>query len=158
MGTLMDDILRVRRCPHFLRTLRLSDDIFQTLSQLPQSRASIKHVHLVESSPSLRAVQQKKLEPWDGKNGLKIHWHDSIDDVPTANGIYTMLVAHEFFDALPFHLIEVRAFNLFRPRILTLLENAPRLERGLAHLRPRSGCQNYPQALTFPFGLGLGLP
>ncbi|KAH9003606.1 putative S-adenosyl-L-methionine-dependent methyltransferase MidA, partial [Lactarius deliciosus] len=43
---------------------------------------------------------------WDGKNGLRIHWHDSIDDVPAANGIYTMLVAHEFFDALPFHLIE----------------------------------------------------
>ena len=65
----------------------------------------------MESSPSLRAVQQKKLEPWDGEKGLKIYWHDSIDDVPAANGIYTMLVAHEFFDALPFHLIEVRNFN-----------------------------------------------
>jgi NADH dehydrogenase [ubiquinone] 1 alpha subcomplex assembly factor 7 len=53
-------------------------------------------------------VQQKKLQPWDGKNGLKIHWYDSIDDVPAADGTYTMLVAHEFFDALPFHLIEVR--------------------------------------------------
>jgi NADH dehydrogenase [ubiquinone] 1 alpha subcomplex assembly factor 7 len=53
-------------------------------------------------------VQQKKLQPWDGKNGLKIHWHDSIDDVPASDGTYTMLVAHEFFDALPFHLIEVR--------------------------------------------------
>ncbi|KAH9041591.1 DUF185-domain-containing protein [Lactarius pseudohatsudake] len=84
----------------------LMDDILRTLSQMPQYRAFIKHVHLVESSLSLRAVQQKKLEPWDGKNGLKIHWHDSIDDVPAANGIYTMLVAHEFFDALPFHLIE----------------------------------------------------
>jgi hypothetical protein len=30
---------------------------------------------------------------------------------------------------------------------LVLLENAPRLERSLAHLCPRSGCQNYPQAL-----------
>ncbi|KAN0134514.1 putative S-adenosyl-L-methionine-dependent methyltransferase domain containing protein, partial [Lactarius tabidus] len=92
-GTLMDDILRAH-------------ETLQTLSQLPRSRASIKHVHLVESSPSLRAVQQKKLESWDGKNGLRIHWHDSIDDVPGTNGIYTMLVAHEFFDALPFHLIE----------------------------------------------------
>ncbi|KAH8987098.1 DUF185-domain-containing protein [Lactarius hatsudake] len=84
----------------------LMDDILRTLSQMPKYCAFIKHVHLVESSQSLRAVQQKKLEPWDGKNGLKIHWHDSIDDVPAANGIYTMLVAHEFFDALPFHLIE----------------------------------------------------
>ena len=107
-GTLMDDILRVRSPFFFAHTSRLPDETIQTLSQLPHSRASIKHVHLVESSPSLRVVQQKKLEPWDGKNGLKIHWHDSIDDVPAANGIYTMLVAHEFFDALPFHLIEVR--------------------------------------------------
>ncbi|KAN0134557.1 S-adenosyl-L-methionine-dependent methyltransferase [Lactarius tabidus] len=92
-GTLMDDILWMH-------------EMFQTLSQLHHSRTSIKHVHLVESSPSLRAVQRKKLESWDGKNGLRIHWHDSIDDIPTTNGIYTMLVAHEFFDALPFHLIE----------------------------------------------------
>jgi NADH dehydrogenase [ubiquinone] 1 alpha subcomplex assembly factor 7 len=83
-------------------------DEFQALSQLRHSRASVNHVHLVESSPALRAVQQKKLQPWDGKNDLKIHWYDSIDDVPAADGIYTMLVAHEFFDALPFHLIEVR--------------------------------------------------
>jgi NADH dehydrogenase [ubiquinone] 1 alpha subcomplex assembly factor 7 len=107
-GTLMDDILRVRFLLPSLHTLRLPDETLQTLSQLPHSRASIKHVHLVESSLSLRAVQQKKLEPWDGKNGLKIHWHDSIDDIPASNGIYTMLVAHEFFDALPFHFIEVR--------------------------------------------------
>ncbi|KAF8257464.1 S-adenosyl-L-methionine-dependent methyltransferase [Lactarius quietus] len=66
----------------------------------------LRHVHLVESSHSLRAVQQMKLEPWDGKNSLKIHWYDSIDDVPAANGIYTMLVTHEFFDSLRFHLIE----------------------------------------------------
>ncbi|KAI0289315.1 S-adenosyl-L-methionine-dependent methyltransferase [Multifurca ochricompacta] len=84
----------------------LMDDILRTLSQLPHSRTSVKHVHLVESSPALRSVQQKKLQSWDGKNNLKIHWHDSIDDIPTADGVYTMLVAHEFFDALPFHLIE----------------------------------------------------
>ena len=122
--------------PFSAHVSRLPDGTLQTLSQLPHSRASIKHVHLVESSPSLRAVQQKKLEPWDGKSGLKIHWHDSIDDIPAANGIYTMLVAHEFFDALPFHLIEVR--GLYRPcdDILILLENAPRLERGLTHLHP----------------------
>jgi SAM-dependent MidA family methyltransferase len=91
----------------------------------------------VESSPSLRAVQQKKLEPWDGKNGLKLHWHDSIDDVPADNGIYTMLVAHEFFDALPFHLIEVRGFHLYLPCVIFIsLENTPRMERGPAYLRP----------------------
>ncbi|KAN0127809.1 S-adenosyl-L-methionine-dependent methyltransferase, partial [Lactarius tabidus] len=84
----------------------LMDNIFWTLLQLPCSHTSIKHVHLVESSPSLCAIQQKKLESWDGKNRLRIHWHHLIDDVPVTNGIYTMLVAHKFFDVLPFHLIE----------------------------------------------------
>ena len=78
------------------------------MSQFPHSRSSVKHVHLVESSLALRAVQEKKLEAWRGKSGLELHWHDSIEDIPTADGMYTMLVAHEFFDALPFHLIEVR--------------------------------------------------
>ncbi|KAH9074340.1 putative S-adenosyl-L-methionine-dependent methyltransferase MidA, partial [Lactarius deliciosus] len=57
----------------------------------------------VKSVPPCCTAEETR---WDGKNGLRIHWHDSIDDVPAANGIYTMLVAHEFFDALPFHLIE----------------------------------------------------
>jgi len=82
------------------------DDILRTLSQFPHTRASVKHVHLVETSPSLRVVQEKKLQAWDGKSGIKLHWHDAIEDIPTTDGVYTMLVAHEFFDALPFHLIE----------------------------------------------------
>jgi SAM-dependent MidA family methyltransferase len=80
----------------------------KTLSQLSHSRASVKHVHLVESSPALRTVQEKKLRGWSGKSGPELHWHESIEGIPTADGVYTMLVAHEFFDALPFHLIEVR--------------------------------------------------
>ncbi|KAF8492639.1 DUF185-domain-containing protein [Russula emetica] len=84
----------------------LMDDILRTMSQFPHSRSSVKRVHLVESSPALRAVQEKKLHAWGGKSRLELHWHDSIEDIPTTDGVYTMLVAHEFFDALPFHLIE----------------------------------------------------
>ncbi|KAN0113582.1 DUF185 domain containing protein [Russula decolorans] len=84
----------------------LMDDILRTLSQFPHSRTSVKRVHLVESSPALRAVQEEKLQAWGGKSSLELHWHDSIEDIPTTDGVYTMLVAHEFFDALPFHLVE----------------------------------------------------
>src|SRR6266567_9213652 len=100
----------------------------QTLSQFPRSCTSVKRVHLVESSPALRAVQEKKLRTWGGKSGLELHWHHSIEDIPTTDGVYTMLVAHEFFDALPFHLIEVlrrrhlyhcqtRALNFHRKKV-----------------------------------------
>ena len=66
-----------------------------------------------------------------------------------------MLVAHEFFDALPFHLIEVR-----RPFITTLqyvsltssnfLENSSRLERGATHLYSRPTRQNCPETSGRP--------
>ncbi|KAI0067246.1 DUF185-domain-containing protein [Artomyces pyxidatus] len=84
----------------------LMDDILRTLSQLSNTRTSLMHVHLVETSPSLRAIQAKKLQPWIDNLGLQIHWHDSIDDIPASEEVFTMLVAHEFFDALPIHVIE----------------------------------------------------
>ncbi|KAH9998921.1 S-adenosyl-L-methionine-dependent methyltransferase [Russula vinacea] len=73
---------------HDVQLRNAMDDILRVHTvTIAHSRSSVKHVHLVESS-------------------LELHWHDSIEDVPTADGVYTMLVAHEFFDALPFHLIE----------------------------------------------------
>ncbi len=94
----------------------------QTLAQFPHSSTSVKRVHLVESSPALRAVQEDRLQTWawGGKRGLKLHWHDSIEDIPAAYGVYTMLVAHEFFDALPFHLIEVCRRHVYRCQTHTL--------------------------------------
>lgn len=51
-------------------------------------------VHLVETSPVLQQKQWKLLA---GKH-KRIEWHDSIDDLPQ---IAMLLVANEFFDALP---------------------------------------------------------
>jgi NADH dehydrogenase [ubiquinone] 1 alpha subcomplex assembly factor 7 len=73
-GTLMADLLRAARVvPGFLEAAR---------------------VHLVETSPVLRRSQEKTLSG----AGMTIHWHSSIDEVPTGE---TLLVANEFFDALP---------------------------------------------------------
>ena len=47
-------------------------------------------VHLVETSPVLRKLQQKALPG--------AHWHESIDDLPARP---LLLVANEFLDALP---------------------------------------------------------
>jgi NADH dehydrogenase [ubiquinone] 1 alpha subcomplex assembly factor 7 len=71
-GTLMKDTLRVAHLrPAFLEA------------------ASI---HLVETSPRLREIQKETLA------GATVTWHASLGEVPDAP---TILVANEFFDALP---------------------------------------------------------
>ena len=62
-----------------------------------------KTVHLVENSAGLRDVQARTLDA----HSKSITWHDSLDSIPLDDEAYTMLIAHEFFDALPFHLLEV---------------------------------------------------
>jgi len=53
-------------------------------------------LHLVEISPALRKVQERRLEPL----GLPIFWHGALEDVP---GGPCLIVANEFIDALPVH-------------------------------------------------------
>ena len=68
----------------------------------------MQEIHLVETSHTLRAVQEQALKPFIEKFGWKIQWHDNLDALTPTDKQYTMILAHEFFDALPFHLIEVR--------------------------------------------------
>lgn len=57
----------------------------------------------------MKKLQEEKLAPWI-QQGLQVHWHDRIENVPAEdNKTFTMLVAHEFFDALPIHMFEKRA-------------------------------------------------
>ncbi|MEX2615411.1 MAG: SAM-dependent methyltransferase [Alphaproteobacteria bacterium] len=71
-GTLMADALRAATvAPDFVRAAQ---------------------VHLVETSPVLREAQRTTL------TGRHIHWHDRFDEVPDGP---VLLVANEFFDALP---------------------------------------------------------
>ncbi len=90
-GTLMGDVLRVAaHVPEFL------------------GAASI---HLVETSPALRQIQAETLQA----SPAKPSWHVSLNDVPAGA---TLLVANEFFDALP-----IRQFvrlDLWRERVVGL--------------------------------------
>ncbi len=74
-GTLMADALRAVRlvAPGFHAALR---------------------VHMVETSPVLRARQAKVLE------GERVDWHERVTDLPPGPFI---LLANEFLDALPIH-------------------------------------------------------
>ncbi|KAL0078765.1 S-adenosyl-L-methionine-dependent methyltransferase [Phycomyces blakesleeanus] len=104
-GTLMKDMLRaLERFPYFYKTLT--------------------GIHLVEASPGLRKMQRAALvegskdedvvrEKADAANtalesitrpdGITVSWHDGIEFVPEQ---WSMIMAHEFFDALPVHSFE----------------------------------------------------
>ena len=93
-GTMMADALRA---------LRVVPPLYQTLS-----------VHLVEISPVLREKQRAML------TGVRqISWHDTIDEVPEGP---TIILANEYFDALPIHQA-VRGENGWHERVIELDEN-----------------------------------
>ena len=63
-------------------------------------------VHLVESSPHLREVQKQKLEE-AGFGAVDTQWWGNVSEVPKSEDEFTVVVAHEFFDAMPIHIFEV---------------------------------------------------
>ncbi|KAK4703114.1 NADH dehydrogenase [ubiquinone] 1 alpha subcomplex assembly factor 7, partial [Phenoliferia sp. Uapishka_3] len=81
-------------------------DILRTFKALPShSSPPVTSIHLIESSDAMRAEQKKKLEA-TGFAGVTTHWWGSVDEVPTTEDEFTIIVAHEFFDALPIHVFE----------------------------------------------------
>ncbi|KAF8646184.1 hypothetical protein AX16_007328 [Volvariella volvacea WC 439] len=89
----------------------LMEDILRAFSQLSATKGQLKRVHLIETSQTLREVQRTKLGPIATNLGFELDWHDHMDEIPSSPDLYTLLVAHEFFDALPFHLLQL----LFTP-------------------------------------------
>jgi NADH dehydrogenase [ubiquinone] 1 alpha subcomplex assembly factor 7 len=76
-GTLLADALRAARAqPDFVDAAR---------------------VHLVETSPFLKKRQRSTLAATHPK--LTVQWHDRLKDVPSSGPM--LLIANEFFDALP---------------------------------------------------------
>jgi NADH dehydrogenase [ubiquinone] 1 alpha subcomplex assembly factor 7 len=87
----------------------LMADALRAAKVLPGFEAAAA-VHLVETSPALRARQKAALA------GREITWHDSVGAVPAGP---TILVANEFFDALPVHQF-VRTSGGWRERLVAL--------------------------------------
>jgi SAM-dependent MidA family methyltransferase len=75
-GTLMQDALRA--------------------AKVVQAFRSAIVVHLVEISPALQQIQQRRLE----QLGVPVLWHTALEEVPRGPSI---VVANEFIDALPIH-------------------------------------------------------
>jgi NADH dehydrogenase [ubiquinone] 1 alpha subcomplex assembly factor 7 len=75
----------------------LMADLLRAAKAAPEFVAAAE-VHLVEMSPVLRAAQRAKLSD-------AVIWHDTVATLPT---MATLIVANEFFDALPIRQFERR--------------------------------------------------
>lgn len=91
-GTLMSDVLRVAR---------ISPAFFDALT-----------VHLVETSPVLRRVQEQTL----ARATKVVGWSDAVEDTPPGPAF---ILANEFFDALPVRHY-VRTLSGWRERLVGL--------------------------------------
>jgi SAM-dependent MidA family methyltransferase len=96
----------------------LMEDMLRTANKAAPAFAAALRVHLVETSPALRGRQREKL-------GSEICWHDRLEDVPEGPMI---LIANEFFDAIPIRQFEKRE-GRWRERVVGLSES--RLAVGL---------------------------
>ncbi|SCZ98458.1 BZ3500_MvSof-1268-A1-R1_Chr7-1g09152 [Microbotryum saponariae] len=81
-------------------------DVLRTFKALPQASARpVTSIHLVESSAALRKVQKEKLVN-SGFADVETRWWDNAVEIPPSEDEFTIVIAHEFFDALPIHIFE----------------------------------------------------
>jgi len=102
IGVWMAAVWRQMGAPENLRIVELGpgrgtllDDALRATKAVPGFREAAV-LHLVEISPPLRDIQERRL----AKTGLAILWHDRLEDVP---GGPSIIIANEFIDALPAH-------------------------------------------------------
>nr|GAT50423.1 predicted protein [Mycena chlorophos] len=82
----------------------LLHDILRVAKQF--GAKDLQSVHLVETSATLRALQATRLKSAATEQGFALQWHDLVEQIEQREDVFTAVVAHEFFDALPFHLLE----------------------------------------------------
>ncbi|KAK9271769.1 hypothetical protein L1049_002132 [Liquidambar formosana] len=92
----------------------LMADLLRGASKLKNFTESL-HIHMVECSPTLQKLQHHNLKCTDEDNmggdldkrtistlaGTPVSWHADLEQVPS--GSPTIIIAHEFYDALPVH-------------------------------------------------------
>jgi NADH dehydrogenase [ubiquinone] 1 alpha subcomplex assembly factor 7 len=102
IGLWMAAVWRQMGAPENVRVIELGPgrgtlmlDALRAAKVVDGFRAAIV-LHLVEISPALQQLQQRRLESLD----VPMQWHTTLEDVPGGPGI---IVANEFIDALPVH-------------------------------------------------------
>ncbi|SNX86212.1 related to HEM14 - Protoporphyrinogen oxidase involved in heme biosynthetic pathway [Melanopsichium pennsylvanicum] len=104
-------------------------DMLRTFATFKPFMATLKRIQLVETSEGLMELQLSAIrdalavagktvisaeEESTTPNGVVVEWFPSIDMVPVHAEEFTILTAHEFFDALPTHIFEKGADGKFR--------------------------------------------
>ncbi len=95
----------------------LMADLVRTLDRIAPDLARGAAIHLIETSPVLRAKQEAALE------GRRVAWHEALARVPAGP---LLLIANEFFDALPIRQF-LRAGEGWRERLVDWDEAEQRL-------------------------------
>ncbi|CAM6127199.1 unnamed protein product [Calypogeia fissa] len=74
----------------------LMADLIRSTAKFTEFSSAVR-IHFVECSPTLRTMQEKAL----GFASMPKLWHMELQEVP--RGVPCVIIAHEFFDALPIH-------------------------------------------------------
>ncbi|MDF1854432.1 SAM-dependent methyltransferase [Pseudooceanicola sp.] len=104
-------------------------DVLRATAHVPGFHAAVE-LHLVEASPVLRARQQAALA------GHPAHWHDQVSELPEQP---LLLIANEFFDALPIRQFR-RSGDLWRETVVGATAGA--LSLGLSPPAPIGALQH----------------
>jgi len=108
---------RVRLCELGPGRGTLMADVLRVAKQMPDFGKAVAGVDFVEVSPHLRGMQAAKLgcAKVNGEDTARVAgrevpvaWHGAVGDVPSGGGEPLLVLAHEFFDALPVNLFKRR--------------------------------------------------
>jgi NADH dehydrogenase [ubiquinone] 1 alpha subcomplex assembly factor 7 len=94
----------------------LMADALRAASGSPDFKRAMQ-VHLVETSPALRAMQQTRL----AESAANAAWHDRLEDALNQSQGPVFILANEFLDALPIHQFELTEQG-WRERLIGLGE------------------------------------
>jgi SAM-dependent MidA family methyltransferase len=124
-------------------------DMIRTFSRFKAFFKELKVIHLVETSPGLMNLQHDALESALSAAGkriigadqesqdpdeVRLEWFPTAESVPLQPNAWSMVVAHEFFDALPTHIFE-RTNDGFR-EVLVDIQRATKGQSGITVLKP----------------------
>ena len=153
IGLWMAAVWKQMGSPENLRVIELGPgrgtmmkDALRAAKVMPDFREAVV-MHLVEISPALEAQQERTLEHLS----MPMYWHPALNEVPKGPAI---VVANEFFDALPVHQAVKIRIRLARTPGRDRPRRQPRLRRragSAAAFRPptAAGCAPAPPGSIF---------